>query len=96
MSLFHIYEKSKFLSVLANKVSRKDLHYGFSKWRQNYDYKTKTYNKLGKLLFKTVPQYEKRAAFGKWKQNANFESRIILANNLLEDYMTTRYFLGDI
>lgn len=72
MALFHIYEKSKYIAVLANKVSRKDLHYGFNRWRQNYQHKTQTYNKLAKMLFKTVPSYEKRAAFGKWKDNANF------------------------
>ena len=33
MALFHIYEKAKYMTVLANKISRKDLHYGFSKWR---------------------------------------------------------------
>lgn len=33
MAIFHIYEKGKYLSVISNKVSRKDLHYGFSKWR---------------------------------------------------------------
>ena len=73
-------------------MSRKDLHYGFCKWRENYDYKTKTYNKLGKVIFKTVPVYEKRTAFKTWKNNTSFESRIILANNLLQNYMTTRYF----
>ena len=60
MTIFHFYEKAKFLSVLANKVARKDLHYGFSKWRNNYQHKTQTYNKLGKLFYKTIPAYEKR------------------------------------
>ena len=40
LSLFHLYEKMRFLMVTANKVSRKDMHYGFTKWRNNYSHKT--------------------------------------------------------
>jgi hypothetical protein len=36
MAIFHVYEKGKYLSIIANKASRKDLHYGFNKWRSNY------------------------------------------------------------
>ena len=40
MAIFHVYEKVKYLSIIANKASRKDLHYGFNKWRENYFKKT--------------------------------------------------------
>jgi len=40
LSLFHLYEKMRFLMATANKVSRKDAHYGFTKWRNNYKHKT--------------------------------------------------------
>ena len=40
LSLFHLYEKMRFLMVTANKISRKDAHYGFTKWRNNYKHKT--------------------------------------------------------
>lgn len=84
LTMFHDYEKGKYVLVLGNKVSRKDLHYGFNRWRENYQYKTHAYNKLGKLFFKVVPGYEKRTAFGRWKANANFEARLELANTLLD------------
>lgn len=40
LAVFHLYEKGKYLMLLRNKISRKDLHYGFSKWRENYSKKT--------------------------------------------------------
>lgn len=33
MAMFQLYEKGKYISILTNKIYRKDIHYGFSQWR---------------------------------------------------------------
>ena len=73
--MFHLYEKMRFLMVTANKVSRKDAHYGFTKWRNNYAHKTSCFNKLSRMLNKTIPVYEKRTTFKVWKENAYIKTR---------------------
>lgn len=83
LGLFHLYEKGKYLTIIGSKVCRKDLHYGFSKWRQNYRSQYEIQSKLQNIIFKLVPNKAKRLAFQRWKNQAKIESRLILANVLL-------------
>jgi hypothetical protein len=33
LALFHLYEKGKYMKLIFNQNARKDMHYGFNKWR---------------------------------------------------------------
>lgn len=90
LALFHVYEKGKYLTLIKNKIARKDLHYGFNKWRENYQSQTECRNVLSKVILKTVPMSQKRTAFRKWKNQAATENRLLLANKLLNEYITTK------
>ena len=90
LAIFHLYEKGKYLTIITNKVSRKDLHYGFNKWRENYHSKTEIQSRLIKLFTKILPNNHKRNAFQIWKNQSAMESRLILANRLLNEYINTK------
>ena len=68
--LFHTFEKAKFVSTLANKVGRKDVEYGFAKWREAYHYRTNISNKLDKIFNKVMPFCRKRIGFKRWRNNS--------------------------
>ena len=80
----------RFLMVTANKVARKDSHYGFTKWRNNYKHKTIAYNNLLRMFTKTIPTYEKRTSFKVWKSNAYVKTRLERANFLLNEFLSVK------
>lgn len=70
LALFHVYEKGKYLTLIKNKIARKDMHYGFNKWRESYQRMTECRSVISKIVLKTVPFSQKRTAFRKWKNQA--------------------------
>ena len=88
--LLQLYEKIKFMTVLAGKFQRKDLHFGFNIWREECRGVKKVSNVLESVLMRTIPKHLKRVYFGRWHQNWSILKRVEIAGMLLSEYETTK------
>ena len=89
--MLHLFEKMKFTVGLANKMYRKDMHYGFNLWREQCRAERKVANVLETVFCKVIPNQLKRVYFGRWSQIATVLKRVEIAGMLLTEYENTKY-----
>lgn len=88
--MLNLYEKLKYIVVIANKNYRKDKHYGFNIWRENCRGTKRIANIIEHAFCRVIPRQLLREYFKKWNKSSNFIRRIDTATILLNEYETTK------
>ena len=65
--MLNVFEKLKYVVGVANKGYRKDMHYGFSIWRESCREMRLVGNRLECAFGRVVPGQLKRVYFGRWR-----------------------------
>jgi hypothetical protein len=90
--ILHMFEKIKYTTAIANKMQRKDMHYGFNLWREQTRGIKKISNVLEVAFTRTLPSHLKRSYFWRWLDTSQLLKRVEIAGMLLSDYESTKYF----
>ena len=81
--LLQLFEKIKYMVAVSHKYQRKDMHYGFSVWREECRGVKKVSNTLELAFSKALPKHLKRVYFGKWQKNWEVLKRVEISGMLL-------------
>jgi hypothetical protein len=90
--MLHLFEKLKYIVVIANKSYRNDKHYGFNLWRSSCRTEKKLSNVLEITFNRVIPLHLIREYVKRWNSSARILKRVQIAAILLTEFETIKYF----